>query len=66
MVGQDLVAMAVNNPGCSSAESLFFDYFACGKLDVGSPQPPSSTASPKSTNWHNCTLISNETTEMPE
>ena len=64
-IGQDLVAMCVNDLICQGAEPLFFlDYFATGKLDVliakkiiiGIANACKSS---------NCALIGGETAEMP-
>jgi phosphoribosylformylglycinamidine cyclo-ligase len=64
-IGQDLVAMCVNDLVCQGAEPLFFlDYFATGKLDVDQAArivegiAAACTAS-------GCALVGGETAEMP-
>lgn len=64
-IGQDLVAMCVNDMVTSGAQPLFFlDYFATSKLNVA------ETASvikgiAKACKKSNCSLIGGETAEMP-
>lgn len=64
-VGQDLVAMCVNDLICSGAEPLFFlDYFATGKLklEIGGEvlKGIANSLAPI-----HCSLIGGETAEMP-
>ena len=65
LIGQDLVAMCVNDMVTCGADPLFFlDYFAASKLD------PKSTAQivkgiAKACMKSNCALLGGETAEMP-
>ena len=64
-LGQDLVAMCVNDLACQGAEPLFFlDYLATGKLDVGQAAEiiEGIAAACAETG---CALVGGETAEMP-
>lgn len=65
-IGQDLVAMCVNDIACSGAEPLLFlDYFAMSKLkpDEHTAVVAGIASACKATN---CALIGGETAEMPD
>ncbi len=64
-IGQDLVAMCVNDVICTGARPMFFlDYFATGKLDleVSTEVVEGITRACKESR---CALIGGETAEMP-
>ena len=64
-IGQDLVAMCVNDLICSGSKPLFFlDYYSCGQLDTGQVKEFLNGVNEACKKAH-CPLLGGETAELP-